>query len=86
MVARTDKTMLKSCEMTRWSSVILFGAGAVAYLAAMMTGPMFSAWGVVFAVTLFCLRQIRQGRISFGTRSVAGANGTRGACWPIADA
>ncbi len=68
MVARTDNTMFKSSAMTRWSALVLFGAGAVAYLAAMTTGPMFLAWGVVFGVTLLCLRQIRQGRVSFGTR------------------
>ena len=54
--------------MTRWSAVVLFGAGTVAYLGAMTTGPMFLAWGVIFAVTLLCLREIKQGRISFGAR------------------
>ena len=68
MVARTDNTKFESCAMTRWSAVVLFGAGTVAYLAAMTTGPMFLAWGVIFGVTLLCLRQIRHGRISFGAR------------------
>jgi hypothetical protein len=54
--------------MTRWSAAVLFGAGTVAYLAAMTTGPMFLAWGVIFGVTLLCLREIKQGRVSFGAR------------------
>ena len=68
MVARTDNKVFKSCAMTRWSAVVLFGAGTIAYLGAMATGPMFLAWGVIFAVTLLCLREIKQGRISFGPR------------------
>jgi hypothetical protein len=68
MVARTEKTRFKRCAMARWSAVVLLGAGTVAYLAAMTTGPVFLAWGVVFGATLVCLGQIRQGRVSFGTR------------------
>jgi len=68
MVARTDRTMSKSCVMTRWSAVVLFGSATAAYLGAMTTGPMFLAWGVIFAVTLLCVREIKQGRISFGAR------------------
>ena len=68
MVARTDNRTFKSHAMTRWSAVVLFGAGTVAYLAAMATGPVLMAWGVIFAATLLCLREIKQGRITFGTR------------------
>lgn len=68
MVARSENAMFKKCEMTRWSGVTLFGAAAISYLAAMTSGPVVWAWGVVFAVTLFCVREIRQGRVSFGAR------------------
>jgi hypothetical protein len=68
MVARSDNTIFQKCATARWSAVTAVGAGAITYLAAMTTGPIVWAWGVVFAVTLFCLHQIRQGRVSFGTR------------------
>ena len=82
-MARTDNTKFESCAMTRWSVVVLFGAGTVAYLAAMTTGPIFLAWGVIFAVTLLCLRQIKQGRISFGAspRLLDRATGARVPSW-----